>query len=552
MRFLSKYDLTEQLTLGALETFRARSIGGGEPLLVHLFSLPLISATELSNSDLLRSFEQVAPLPPGAIVDAGRYDDGTQAFVVSKTPLDTSALQAWLQHYRAQALEKEKTAELQALPVRSDPAIPTPSESEEATPSNPGEFTRAFQIQHHEMSHSITATAISVPDPATPLQELSVPHTSGEPVEPSLTQEFLRGASEPEHTLPKIPQGAPTADFRGSEFRLEEPAQGGHLKPVFTKPFNTVLEVPPKPEAPRAASSEGEFTKFFSGPFTPSATDRPLKPVEISKPISGSGGGEFTALFGSGSSGSFGVPSVPLVEPSSQTAPESFTSVFEPTRPSPTPARLPTPSASPSLNNDPRLGYRGSSSTPLNPAISKTRIIDPPPSHPISPGASHSKMTAHPDPAAPGDGATRIFVPEEARMPASPISSASDASAYEHVIQGGRSGAPLATPATPRPTPSLDGTPSFNAVSPSSLSFKSSKPPAAVPAPMPPPLQGTGPFAPPTPSAISTLPATPPPPGMALAPKPEAGWGAYTPAITILALLFVAAIGLVLFFALRH
>jgi len=141
MRFLSKYELMEQLTLGKLETYSAHRIGGGERLLVHLFSLPTVSATELSNLELLQALERIAPLPPGPIVDAGRYDDGSQAFVVSKLPPEPGALQTWLESYRAQTAQKESTAELPELPGRSKPVTPPPPAPPESNPPPRGIHT---------------------------------------------------------------------------------------------------------------------------------------------------------------------------------------------------------------------------------------------------------------------------------------------------------------------------------------------------------------------------------------------------------------------------
>ena len=92
MRFLGKYELLEQLTVGRVETFSAYPIGGGERILVHVFPLPALIKSAPTNRDLLDYMQELSPPALGAVLDAGRYDDGSQAYVVTKFPRDLGAL----------------------------------------------------------------------------------------------------------------------------------------------------------------------------------------------------------------------------------------------------------------------------------------------------------------------------------------------------------------------------------------------------------------------------------------------------------------------------
>src|SRR5215471_14033895 len=109
MRFLGKYELLEQLTVGKVETFAAYPMGGGERLLVHLFALPALIKSSPTNRDLVGYMETMSPRALGTVLDAGRYDDGSQAFVVVKLPRDPAALSNWVEAYKALVKAKHDT-----------------------------------------------------------------------------------------------------------------------------------------------------------------------------------------------------------------------------------------------------------------------------------------------------------------------------------------------------------------------------------------------------------------------------------------------------------
>lgn len=114
MRFLGKYELLEQLTVGRVETFSAYPIGGGERILVHVFPLPALIKSAPTNRDLLDYMQELSPPALGAVLDAGRYDDGSQAYVVIKFPRDLDALPKWVEAYKSMTKSHDTTAEVPA------------------------------------------------------------------------------------------------------------------------------------------------------------------------------------------------------------------------------------------------------------------------------------------------------------------------------------------------------------------------------------------------------------------------------------------------------
>jgi hypothetical protein len=143
MRFLGKYELLEQLTVGTVETFAAYPIGGGERILVHVFALPALFKSAPTNRDLLDYMQELSPPALGAVLDAGRYDDGSQAYLVTKFPRDLSALPKWVEAYKSMTKRHDTTAEVPAPELWDMASGDTQSVTVAETPA--GDFTGAFQ-----------------------------------------------------------------------------------------------------------------------------------------------------------------------------------------------------------------------------------------------------------------------------------------------------------------------------------------------------------------------------------------------------------------------
>ena len=119
MKFADKYELSDAVTSGRLETFLGRDVGSGERVLVHIFDAPVKQPGQPTVMWVLESFRAIAPEPPGLVIAAGRYDGTSYAYLVTRVP-DDAALRQWKQSYES------STAETREFPVIPTVAPPTP------------------------------------------------------------------------------------------------------------------------------------------------------------------------------------------------------------------------------------------------------------------------------------------------------------------------------------------------------------------------------------------------------------------------------------------
>jgi hypothetical protein len=182
MRFLGKYELLEQLTVGRVETFAAYPIGGGERILVHVFALPALIKSAPTNRDLLDYMQELSPPALGAVLDAGRYDDGSQAYIVTKFPRDLSALPKWVEAYKSTSRKQDTTVEVPAPQLWGMGSGDTKSVPVAEKPV--GDFTRPLQ-------------GVGAQEPAKPASGTDAINKSaqGEPVreDPNLSVDRGRG-----------------------------------------------------------------------------------------------------------------------------------------------------------------------------------------------------------------------------------------------------------------------------------------------------------------------------------------------------------------------
>ena len=235
MRFLGKYELLEQLTVGSVETFVAYPIGGGERLLIHVFALPALIKSGLKNSDLVEYMEAMSPKVLGSVLDAGRYDDGTQAFVVTKFPRNASALPAWIEAYKA-ASRKQDTTTVEAPARQVWGGSSTDPQSAPTSEVPVGDFTRAFQ--------SGGGPTLDVPNVKVPKPELATDFFQSSVLAP--TQDVVDGGGQTESpidrgTLSKFTPG------------LGEGARLPRLSPSLEPAMKT--QPTPAPPVPRSSSS---------------------------------------------------------------------------------------------------------------------------------------------------------------------------------------------------------------------------------------------------------------------------------------------------------
>jgi hypothetical protein len=543
MRFLGKYELLEQLTVGKVETFAAYPIGGGERLLVHVFALPALIKSAPTNRDLLKYMEEISPPALGTLLDAGRYDDGSQAYVVTKFPRDPAALGTWVEAYKASVKSKHDTT-AEVVPAELWQEGRGNETQEIQVPKKPGssqgEFTRAFQsvsapkIPDKSPPPSVVRPEAGVGPESLPTGELFVPQPVRSPAPVSVTDQFMAGLGEgsrlgrpPESSMEMKPEPLGST----APFRLDTPWKEAR-----------VTQSPEPP--PFDNSRPGEFTMFFKGPLAPpSVAEEPYPADEpYSEPPPRPSAGEFTRMFGAATPSTSGpLPSEPLLEPVAQR--DRFTDVFgEATVPPPQPPPLSKiPASEPPAEFEPAPGY----------VVSQNTNFPPPPLPQAPPEpmfAGSSSLGASPLPGqSRDDNATRLFrTPVQDEPTPAPEPAVPKESEYTRIIS-----------AKPQPA----------------AAEKSAKPAAASPGPAikisasisPPPTPSIQPTAPhlampaPTPMHLPSVPAPKVPSIEIKVPSPakdvekkKTRWASYLPLIVILNLLLLAAVGLVLYFIFAH
>ena len=540
MRFLGKYELLEQLTVGKVETFAAYPIGGGERLLLHVFALPALIKSAPTNRDLLGYMEAIAPPALGTLLDAGRYDDGSQAYLVTKFPRDLSALPKWIEAYKVMAKNKhDTTAEVTAGDVWKKDSSGGETQEIPIPEKPPGDFTRAFQA----IASPPGTPAAGKPGPATDafrepadMQERSTGRAAPAPppAPGSVTEQFLAGLGEgsrlssspPVKTVPANdpPVGAPAAPRSLVEDSWVTP---GPAKPVEESPIDT--------------SRPGEFTMFFKSPLAPPpASSEPFTLEEsFNTPAPAPTNGEFTQMFGAAPPASRNVDAEPLLEPATQG--KGFTSIFGKGLTPATPEPVLGPPSQPPVKPEPATNYVVSQNTNLPQAP-----LSHPPAEPIfRAGTALGPTFGQPR----DEDATRLFraPAQDQPAPSAPPLPPGE-SEYTRII----SARPPAEPQAPAaPQASGGGAPMKAQVSLSPPPMPHlqtplphlAPPPAAPPMHWPPAPQVAAPKVPGV--AISAVPA-------AKANKKPGGWTAWVPLIVILNLLLLAAVGLVLYFILQH
>jgi hypothetical protein len=336
-----KYQKTEQIVPGPVQTFRAREAASGREVFVHRVS----SAEEQAEQTaLLRMLTTVLLRSSEArklVLDFG--DDQGFWYVVTASEPRCLVLREWLQRELnpANPASVEEHAPVKAVQE------PRPSQVEEEK-TEPGEFTRMFQSFSPEPARP---AAVS---PTTPAATPAPPPTPQS--EPGEFTRFFQGG------LPPSPSKGPhSPEVKRSQDR---PSKGG-----FVQRPNTPL--PPLSQKP---SDTGEFTRIFSRPtpdaarpkdpfpdyghakqdpanfFSPAADTPKATPPERQEP------GEYTRIFGGGTTappmpqaplpqpplpkpsddpllGTRPLPAAPPVIPSAPRGPSEYTMVIQGSRP---------------------------------------------------------------------------------------------------------------------------------------------------------------------------------------------------------------------------
>lgn len=600
MKFLNKYELMEPITGGAVETFVARELASGERVIVHMFTGSEVLPDKPALQWALQSLRGLAPTPMGSVIEGGRYEQTTHAYLVTKFPADPVALEHWIRFYTMQAEATQPTLGTPA-PISS----PIAQLSSEKNKQPIGEFTRAFfgsatadVDSQSRPGPDKAAETKAVPDPADnwsrkPAGAFTKEFLSGFDLAPeikkaagsagavqesrkpqSFTAEFLMAGNE----APGREDKPATANKNSISGLFSAPGIGSPLSPPAEEKQsgNDLLDFP----APAGNAGTGEFTKFFRGPFGGQSTSGAPAGVNLTPPSRPrEKAGEFTQLFGSGAKSPPVNESGGLLEPAAPRQSGNFTELFR------TPAsggdaksdavassssleetawnrRVPSPASGPDSGSTTRATDRSGTFgnagvTPATPpravgestALFANEIVWDRPATPRpavggtgsaeqAPGSSAAALdTVAVVPGATKSAATSVFTPPGSPS-AAPLPGPSGPSEYTRIIS------------PPKPAPSEEAKPT-PAAAPAAPAF--SLPQVAVPPPMPkaPTPAMPQPHPPQLPHLQTPqIPSAPQPPQAPAPALPQRF--SYWPLIIVMNILLILAVAVILYFALKH
>jgi hypothetical protein len=567
MKFANKYELSDAVTSGRLETFMGRDVGSGERVLVHIFDAPVKQPGQPTVMWALESFRAIAPEAPGLVIAAGRYGETSYAYLVTQVP-DEAALRRWKQTYESSIADTRELPVMPTVPPQSLPAgaasvpqsevvAPTPLAKPPNPPTGlfglrppveasarpadqvvkrtekpreaagkesdleginfgprqdfkgeePGEFTKQFFVGSSEPR----------PAPASPVARTPVQSASVEPVATALRKDEIAAGDRTSGAGPSTSPHGGVPEFGGftALFSAERKVKAGEIKETPSRnddvPRNTNTD----------DANSGDFTKFFQGPFD---GERPSETPNVSPNLTstprGKVPGEFTQMFGAVKDNPFVTlsPPGPIDEPPLRTEPGSFTRSFA------DPAS-PGSEAKGNGTQKPAASVEPKWTQPLPPPVA----VPANPPEPAVPRTSKDKPRES-RPSVQG-GATQLFSVPGGHSAPSPPPPPSGPSEYTRIISGGMPGLNSSTekPAAEE-GPAAGGLPTF-------------KMPAAA-APSPPKIA-----APPAPKLPKMPPVPKIPPVGALVPKPKSS---YLPMIIILNASLIIAVLLIVYFAIKH
>jgi len=440
--------------------------------------------------------------------------------------------------------------------------------------SSPGELTKAFRALKEETGASIGRSRSS---DATHVESVSVPGSSrarrgsgdvsaedASPEEPgSFTQQFLAGLdrqsgkTKADNTLPAAsePDGS-SISMEDVRLHSKPPREPGRTSPEgrFSSLFrSSPLQQGGGSRSPDDASKAdagktGEFTRFFRGPFTGES------PVEVPDTLPErppqKGPGEFTVIFGPPKQSLTSEPPLagsPLSDAPPREETGAFTRLFsaseQPEKTSPT-AQLPCEPKATTEAAGAFPAVREPVWTPAGPPPAKLSADYRAPAQPapIDTGVPRENQPLFSS-RSKEESATRVFSPSGADVEVRQPPLQSGPSAYTILISGGAKGStapeepPIAS-GSPKPAAQFPGVPSPPAIAP-------------PPIPAPPALKFPPQAKPPAPPSIPKIeppkwPQAPQPPEVPKAPV------SYWPLVLIMNGLFIIAVLLVLYFALKH
>lgn len=314
-----KYQKTEQIVPGPVQTFRARESATGREVFVHRVSTTEEPAEQVALLRMLTAVLLRSTEARRLVLDFG--DEQGFWYVVTQSEPRCLILREWLQF----ELHSGDSAVVAAKPAPSTPDTSLPTTPAKPEESAPGEFTKLFQAS--------PPTALKAPPPAGPVaaapEKRATPPEQPVQSEPGeFTRIFQSFKSQPAQPTSAASSPAPPPNAEPGEFTKifqsglpagskapstpeikrshDRPSRGG-----FVQRPNT-----PMPPLPQKSAESGEFTRIFSHPSGegaksndvfagyPSSTTSPrdFLSAELPKPRTAESHepGEYTRIFGGG------------------------------------------------------------------------------------------------------------------------------------------------------------------------------------------------------------------------------------------------------------
>jgi hypothetical protein len=575
MKFADKYELFEAVTTGRLETFMGEDVARGERVLVHIFDAPIKKADQPTVLWVLESFRALAPEPPGLVIATGRYGATSYAYLVTQVP-DDVALQQWKRAYES------STAETREIPVQQEAIAPEVPAANTLSPVNDGEKSRPASVSppanpptsffglglptERDSSPSKESVNWGGASSETGPKEVGGinfgPRQDAPRTEPGeFTKQFFVGSLPAQPPASQVPlKAAAPLEAAASSVLPRDMAPGatdsaapkaGNVGPSFSPVdgalpdlggFTALFRPSIRPDTPEVNDSPNrvdaarnidtgkasDFTKFFQGPFD---GERPAEAPDVlpnlSSPPRGKVAGEFTQIFGSGKDSPFAAMSSstsPVEEVPGRSESASFTRSF---------ADADNLSSTVEPRSIGESKGNGSQKPPVFPEPKWTQPVPSPAEAAPDPSPIAPKVTPPERRPSIQGGATQLFSVPGGHSAPSLAPPPSGPSEYTRIISGGMAGLisseerPVAEEG---PTAAAGGLPAF-------------KMPAQA-APAAPKM--AAPQAPKLPAAPAAFKL---PPVGALAPKPKAS---YLPMIIILNVSLIAAVLLIVYFAIKH
>ena len=581
MKFAGKYELSDEVTTGRVETFVGRDVAKGERVLVYIFDAPAKKPDQPTVQWVLESFRAVAPDPPGLVVATGRYGGTTYAYLVTQLP-DDAVLRQWTQAYESfgagtrEITIGPKNVSIERAVTVSFPRPSEPGAEAQASVYRPTDAAARFSGSPSpaEIDGDVFRETRNVPAQSAsagedwsgisfgPLGEAPKPEPgeftrqflagSNEPAQPPASQAFSGPAAEvSSHLNREGLRDAPRSQEAARPERVASPAQMRSVSPTvndgdsaaedmggFTALFRPSLK-PEEKDSPASMvgarkaddGKPGDFTRFFRGPFDgEQPVETPPIVADASRTPQRNAPGEFTRVFGSSTDSSFSamyrsageVGDTPLKAESG-----AFTRSFgNASQHSPAMEPLPISERNASGQTPPALkepNWTAPVPTPVEVPVN-------PPVAPIAPrvGAGNPRLSMQ-------NGATQAFSVPSREVSSSPPPPSTGPSQYTRIISGG-----LVSPGS-------SGEP---AVAEGSSNGPGSAPDFEMPAPaLPKAPKMTAPPAPKLQPPAVASPAAPKAPERGALPKAKKS---SLPMIIILNVLLLIAVLLIVYFAIKH